>query len=128
LFSALGVLLASLFFRHILHVPEALFGLEGDMLTRAVAQIRFVVPFYILLIPSLVFIGMMKGAGDVVFSTIAISIELALRVALSYLLVHLGVLGYSAVWVTFPIGWALLLVLAIYRLRSGKWKTKSLVG
>ena len=105
-----------------------LFGLEGDMLARAVAQIRFVTPFYILLIPSLVFIGMMKGAGDVVFSTVAISVELALRVALSYLLVHLGVLGYSAVWVTFPIGWALLLVLAIYRLRSGKWQTKSLLG
>ena len=103
------------------------FGLEGDMLTRAVTQIRFVTPFYVLIVPFLVIGGMLKGAGDVVFPMLAISAELALRVVLAYLLVHFGVLGYNAVWVTVPIGWALLLVLGLYRLRSGKWKTKSLI-
>ena len=103
------------------------FGLEGETLTRAVTQIRFVTPFYVLIVPFLVIGGMLKGAGDVVFPMLAISAELALRVVLAYLLVHFGVLGYNAAWVTIPIGWALLLVLGMIRLRSGKWKTKSLI-
>jgi len=99
-----------------------LFGLTGDTLARSVEQIRFIVPWMILLTPSLIVNGTLKGAGDVVFPTIATTSDVIVRVSLAYILVHFGILGYNAAWVTMPVGWALLLPMAIWRYRGGKWK------
>ena len=104
-----------------------LFGLEGEMLGRAVEQIRFVTPFHLLLAPSLIIGGMLKGAGDATFPMIATIIDLIVRVTLAYSLVHFSILGYNAAWVTIPLGWVLALALNAIRMRGGKWKEKSLV-
>jgi len=105
-----------------------LFGLEGETLARSVEQIRFLTPFFLILSVHLMVSGTLKGAGDVIFPSIATTLDLAVRVGLAYSLVHAGILGYNGAWATVPIGWVLLLILGLLRLRSGKWKTKSVVG
>ncbi|MCL2546232.1 MAG: MATE family efflux transporter [Oscillospiraceae bacterium] len=104
-------------------VLVGLFGLTGEAMARSVEQIRFVAPWLILLTPSLIVNGTLKGAGDVMFPTVATTLDLIVRVGLAYAFVYWGVLGYSAAWVTMPVGWALLLPLTLWRYHSGKWKT-----
>ena len=104
-----------------------LFGLEGETLLRSVEQIRFISPWLVVLSIALIIIGTLKGAGDVMFPTLAQSLNFFLRVALAYFLVDIGVLGYNGAWVTVPIGWVLLLVLVLYRYYSGKWESKGVV-
>lgn len=71
------------------------------------------------------FNGVLRGAGDVRQTFINTLCNFVTRLALAYGLA--GVIGPSAIWYSIPIGWAVSLVMGIWRYRSGKWKTKALV-
>lgn len=105
-----------------------LFGVTGDALEQSVEYIRFVSYMMIIFSVYLVTNGVIQGSGDVLFSSISTMSSLGLRVALSYILVFVFDFGYYVVWRTIPIGWICSLILTYARFRTGRWKTKGLVG
>ena len=77
--------------------------------------------FYILM--GLLFVpnGMLRGAGDMAAFTFSSMANLFSRVGIAYALVYLTPLGANAIWWSIPAGWAIGAVVALLRIRSGKW-------
>jgi Na+-driven multidrug efflux pump len=71
--------------------------------------------------------GVLQGAGDTLLQSAATLTALVVRVALGYLGVHFGVLGYSGAWATTPVGWAAAAVITNVRYFTGGWKNKAIV-
>ena len=79
--------------------------------------------FYILM--GLLFVpnGLLRGARDMGAFTLSSMSNLFSRVAIAYLLAHF--MDESAIWWSIPAGWAIGAVVALLRIRSGKWKKAS---
>lgn len=79
--------------------------------------------FYILM--GLLFVpnGLLRGARDMGAFTLSSMSNLFSRVAIAYLLAHF--MGENAIWWSIPAGWAIGAVVALLRIRSGKWKKAS---
>lgn len=105
-----------------------LFGVTGASLDQSVEYIRFVSFMMVIFSIYLVTNGVIQGSGDVLFSSICTMSTLGLRVTLSYILVFAFDFGYYVVWRTIPVGWICSLLLTYARFRTGRWKTKGLVG
>jgi Na+-driven multidrug efflux pump len=103
------------------------FGLTGRPLELGVEQVRFVAPCFIIFAVYMTLGGVLQGAGDTVLQSIATLTALAVRVVVGYVGVALGFLGYSAAWMTLPIGWAFALVITNVRYFTGGWKKKAVV-
>lgn len=83
--------------------------------------------FFIFMAAMNIFQGAMNGAGDTFF-TMVVSIAMTfLRLPLAYLFTGPLQMDYRGAWITFPITWAVALVIFIFRYRSGRWR-KALVG
>lgn len=66
--------------------------------------------------------GAMNGAGDTLF-TMVVSIAMTfLRLPLAYFFTGTLDMDYRGAWITFPITWAVSLVIFILRYRSGRWR------
>jgi putative MATE family efflux protein len=105
-----------------------IFGLGGDALALGVQQVQFFTVVFCAFTFYMVVGAVLQGAGDVVVLSIATLSALAIRVALGYLGVHFGILGYEAAWVTNPIGWIASILITTLRYGSGKWKAKAVVS
>lgn len=64
--------------------------------------------------------GILRGAGDMVWFTVANLVNLGIRVAFSY--IFAPVIGVAAVWYAVPIGWAANYIISFIRFLTGKWK------
>jgi putative MATE family efflux protein len=77
----------------------------------------------------MIYMSGMKGAGDVVATTvISMGSMWVFRVYVSYLLgsvLHMGVIG---VWIGMYTDWAVRAVIAFFRFRSGKWLKKAVIS
>ncbi|MHC1695577.1 MAG: MATE family efflux transporter [Eubacteriales bacterium] len=77
----------------------------------------------------MVYMSGMKGAGDVVATTvISMGSMWVFRVYISYLLgsvLHMGVIG---VWLGMYTDWVVRAVIAFFRFRSGKWLKKTVIS
>ena len=94
-------------------------------LSYGIAYMRTVSMFYILMGVLFVVNGTLRGAGDMGAFTISSMSNLFFRVGLAYLLANTG-FGESAIWWSIPAGWAMGSCVALLRIRSGKWRRKSL--
>ena len=104
-----------------------LFGVEGDVLDKAVELMRFMsflFPLFALYIP---FNGMFQGCGDAVHAMIVSLIALSLKVVGAYGMVYLFGFGYAATWQSNIIGWGGACVFSIAYYFSGRWKRYGLV-
>ena len=87
------------------------------------SYMRTVSMFYILMGVLFVTNGVLRGAGDMGAFTLASMSNLFSRVTIAYALAHF--IGESAIWWSIPAGWLVGSTVALLRVKSGKWKRKS---
>ncbi|MDR0445754.1 MAG: MATE family efflux transporter [Oscillospiraceae bacterium] len=105
----------------------ALFGLSGESLNVGSEMIRFHAVWYWFFSLYMLLGGVLQGAGDTLLQSAATLTALVVRVALGYLSVRFGMLGYAAAWATTPIGWAAAALITNVRYFTGGWRNKSVV-
>lgn len=106
---------------------STLFGVEGEALGLAVRYVRFLSYCFWIFAVYIAISGMLQGAGDVIFTMSCSLISLAVRVAMSYLLVGAFQWDVSAIWTSMPVGWGIVLIMALIRYFGGRWKEKGVV-
>lgn len=105
-----------------------LFGLSsGSGLEYGMAYVRFISPLFCIFCFYLILGGVIQGAGDVLWSTIATISSLVFRIAAAYFLAYHTPVGYQAAWVSVPLGWLWALIILAARYRSGGWQRKGIV-
>lgn len=82
--------------------------------------LTFIAFFFGLIGLKMITDGILRGAGDMVWFTVANLVNLGIRVAFSY--VFAPVIGVAAVWYAVPIGWAANYIISFMRFLTGKWK------
>lgn len=106
---------------------SALFGIQGDTLAQSVELIRFQSFFFVLFGAYMVASGVLQGAGDVLFASMATLSSLATRVIVAYAMAYVFHMGHSSCWKAVPIGWAVGFAMALTRYFAGTWKRKIVV-
>ena len=106
----------------------ALFGLTGDAWLIGIEIIRFLSLFFWAFSCYTTFAGLLQGAGDTLILSATTLTSLAIRIVTGYSAVYFGLLGYSASWVTFPIGWIISIIILGSRYFTGVWKKKAVAG
>ena len=104
-----------------------MFGVEGQALGLSISYVRFLAFFFWLFAVYICFSGLLQGAGDVLFSMGGSLTSLAIRVAMSYILVRSFGMDFSAIWRSMPVGWVVALALVLVRYLTGGWKDKGVV-
>lgn len=97
----------------------ALFGLSSSSVAIGKTFFRTLAPFYLIYGFSMVIRGYVEGCGDMVFSSVAGVSSLIVRIAASYLFVH--VFASNIIAIAEGFSWIILLVIYITRY----WKTES---
>ena len=98
-------------------------GDTSGALSYGLSYMRTVSMFYILMGVLFVSNGVLRGAGDMGAFTLASMSNLFSRVTIAYALAHF--IGESAIWWYIPAGWLVGSTVALLRVKSGKWKRKS---
>ena len=98
-------------------------GDTSGALSYGLSYMRTVSMFYILMGVLFVSNGVLRGAGDMGAFTLASMSNLFSRVTIAYALAHF--IGESAIWWSIPAGWLVGSTVALLRVKSGKWKRKS---
>lgn len=107
---------------------STLFGVDGEALSLSVSYVRFLSLFFWIFAVYMAFSGTLQGTGDVICTMFCSFLALAIRVALSYLLVTGFGRGCSAIWQVMPVGWGCACTVAVIRYFTGGWKTKGIVS
>ena len=97
---------------------------DSDVIAVGVEYLRVVSVFYVIMGTYNNYSGILRGAKDMRVFLIATLFNLFTRVGLAYLLAYLSPMGHRSIWWSIPIGWAVGMIISIYRYRSGKWKPK----
>lgn len=69
-----------------------------------------------------------SGAGDAVYSLMNGVIEIAARIMLVLFLTSIPSIGIWGIWFTTGLTWLITALFALWRYKSGKWKTKALIS
>ena len=94
---------------------------EGLAMDTGVMFLRIVAPFYFVVAAKLVSDGVLRGAGLMKKFMIATFTDLVLRVALAEVLSRTA-LGTTGIWISWPIGWTIAMVLSIVFYASVRWE------
>lgn len=94
----------------------------GTAMDVGVEILRILSPFYFVVSAKLAADGVLRGAGMMKKFMIATFTDLILRVVLAKLLS--GVLDTTGIWIAWPIGWAVSMVMSVLFYRSGGWQKK----
>lgn len=81
--------------------------------------LQIVSPFYFVIAVKLMADGVLRGTGSMKQFMIATFSDLVIRVALAYILS--SIIGSNGVWMSWPIGWCVGLILSYYFYRSDCW-------
>lgn len=106
---------------------SAMFGVEGEAQSQAIAYLRFIAVAYPLMAMYLPFSGTFQGCGDPMAAATAAMVALSARVGSAYLMVYAFHMGHSSGWKSYAVGWASALIFVLIHFARGKWKTKSIV-
>ena len=106
---------------------STLFGVEGSALALSISYVRFLAFFFWLFAVYICFSGLLQGSGDVMYSMAGSLISLGIRVILSYTLVRIFGMDFSAIWKAMPVGWVFCLAMVLIRYFTGGWKEKGVV-
>ena len=82
------------------------------------------VVFYILFAVFTTSTSMLRGVGDVFYSTLVTLVSFFVRLICAYLLA-MTPMGYQAIWWSVPIGWFVGAAMGMYRYKTNKWETKA---
>ncbi|MBQ8639030.1 MAG: MATE family efflux transporter [Lachnospiraceae bacterium] len=104
---------------------RTIFGLffeEAHIVALGVTLSRIIVVIVLMQIPQVVYMGCLRGAGDVVFTMIASTISVTVvRTAVSFLMCYPMGLGLPGVWCGIIADQLCRLGLTSWRYRTGKW-------
>ena len=106
----------------------SLFGLADNALQIGVEQIRYLTLFFWMFSGYMTLGGLLQGAGDTIVQSATTLTALIMRIVTGYLAVGVGWLGYSAAWVTTPVGWFFAIAISYTRFFTGGWKKKAVAG
>ena len=95
----------------------------GAAMDTGVLFLRIVSPFYFVVAAKLVSDGILRGAGMMKKFMIATFTDLVLRVALAEILSRTA-LGTTGIWLSWPIGWTIAVILSILFYVTVKWGQK----
>lgn len=85
--------------------------------------LKIVAPFYLIISVKLVCDGVIRGAGLMARFMASTFTDLVLRVALAKVLSV--PMGSTGIWLAWPIGWTVAMVMSYFFYRRGKWGKKS---
>lgn len=83
--------------------------------------LKIVSPFYFLICIKLMADGVLRGGGAMVHFMIATFSDLILRVILAYVLSFR--LGTAGIWISWPVGWVIAMVLSVLFYMAGAWRS-----
>ena len=106
---------------------SSLFGISADAQAQSVEYIRFMAMTAFTLAFYWSFSGVLQGAGDILFATLASLTSLGIRVAVAYAMAYWWGVGYASTWYSIPIGWAFGMILVAIRYFRGHWRDKAIV-
>ena len=92
----------------------------GLAMDTGIAFLRIIAPFYLVVSAKLVSDGILRGAGLMKQFMIATFTDLVLRVVLAELLSRTA-LGTTGIWISWPIGWTIAMVLSIVFYAKANW-------
>jgi len=108
------------------HVMLSLFMNEGSTVAMETGMefLKIVSPFYFVISLKLMADGVLRGAGAMKSFMIATFSDLLLRVILAFILA--GPFGTLGIWLSWPIGWMVAMVLSLSFYKKGVWKSSAL--
>lgn len=103
------------------------FPKEPHIVDIGVVLMRFMMLIVLLQVSQVVYMGSLRGAGDVKFTTATSMISVAIiRPSVSYIAAYVLQLGLAGIWVGILMDQTVRLVLTALRFRSGKWVNKKI--
>ncbi len=107
----------------------ALFGLESSpaVMQLGLMGVSFSAYFYIVFAVLQTLSQFHRGVGDTTFSMIVSIFMIAVRIPLTYLMVHVWQLGEISIWYGMVAGWSASLLLNVIRFASGKWRGRAFI-
>lgn len=108
----------------------AMFIKDGDreVIRQGAEYLTIISVFYVLAGIMFVTSGMLRGAGDMIPSSVSTLVSLIVRVVAAFVLSMYTPLGYLGIWWAIPLGWIFGLVIALFRYKQGGWKNKAIVA
>lgn len=108
-----------LFYRPLI---QMFLGEEGTLaaLQTGISYLRFIGWFFLLIGLKMTTDGLLRGAGDMKWFTIANMVNLCIRVAVAVTMAP--ALGVAMVWYAVPVGWAANFLISFFEYKTGKWK------
>lgn len=97
----------------------------GTAMDVGVEILRILSPFYFVVSAKLAADGVLRGAGMMKKFMIATFTDLILRVVLAEVLSRIQELGATGIWLAWPIGWTIAMVISILFYRTGSWRKDS---
>ncbi len=85
--------------------------------------LKIVAPFYFVIAVKLMGDAVLRGAGAMGWFMTATFADLLLRIVLAYVLS--GSMGTIGIWIAWPIGWVLAMIISVAFYRKGVWKRES---
>jgi len=101
---------------------------EPGVIKQGAEYLMIVSAFYVLAAVMFITSGMLRGAGDMIPSSLSSLVSLIVRVVAAFVLSIYTPLGYLGIWWSVPIGWLFGMIVAIWRYRQDAWKQKAVVG
>ncbi len=105
----------------------ACFGLNETACGLGAQYLRCLVAFFVIFCLMYITNGVLQGAGDVMYPTLASMCSLGARVITANLLAAFTAAGYASIYIAVPVGWAVGVAIVCTRYLSGRWKDKALV-
>lgn len=126
--SLMALLVAVPFFIAFFLFGDSMVGLfmpkESQVaLATGVRFLKIVSPFYFVICIKLMADGVLRGAEAMKQFMIATFTDLVLRVILAYILSEK--LQETGVWLSWPVGWIVAMILSLLFYRTGSWRTKN---
>lgn len=103
-----------------------IFNISGESLHRAKEHLDILMCFIWVSTITNITCGFLQGAGDVRIPASSSSINLSIRLALSFLL-SLTPVGFRCYYVSMPPAWLIACFVVVMRYRSGKWREYRIV-
>lgn len=95
----------------------------GEAVETGTMFLRIVSPFYFVIAAKFAADGVIRGAGKMKQFMAATFSDLALRVILASLLAKTA-LGTTGIWLSWPIGWAVAMIMSLAFLKGAEWNRK----
>lgn len=84
--------------------------------------LRIVAPFYVIAMVKIMCDGILRGTGSVQYFMISTFTDLLLRVLLAFLFVKSFHMGSVGVWLSWPVGWSISMLLSYIFYRMKPWE------